>query len=75
MNQLLTINEAAATLRVGHQAVRAAIKKGDLIAALIGGDWRISVEHLNEYLAGRSNKPKRAIYSVRPTLGKAGSIY
>ena len=46
-----TITEVAATLKVGHKAIRALIRQGRLRAYKIGGVYRVSQDQLDVYLA------------------------
>jgi len=48
----LTVQEVAAHLRVHAGTMYRIIKRGDLRALRVGGDWRIDKEELNRWLKG-----------------------
>lgn len=59
---LVTVDEVAATVRVGRRAVLAAIQRGDLLASDIGTGnarptWRIRPADVDAWLASRQRHP------------------
>jgi excisionase family DNA binding protein len=66
LSDYLTISEAAELKRVSREAVRLAIERGDLPAAMVGGRWLILRADLGGYrpdhvkvLAGRALLSRR----------------
>ena len=52
--QMLTIPQVCEILQVGYKAVNNAIKRGQLVAAKIGGQWRISPAEFQAFIKRRS---------------------
>ncbi len=50
------VNEAAEVMSVDAQTIRRAIKKGELVAAKIGNDYRISRHDLNAWYQFKGGK-------------------
>lgn len=48
--QVLTVDEVAAELRVSPQTVRKLIDNGELKAFRVGGQWRIKRKDLDRYI-------------------------
>ncbi len=55
----LTVEEAAASLRVSVQTVRDAIKTGGLPARLIGKGWRIDLDALKAWVASGTGEGRQ----------------
>ncbi len=53
--RLLSIKDAAEFLGVSTKTVERRIKARELKAHLLGRQWRIAPEHLDQYLAMRGN--------------------
>ena len=49
LNELLTVKEVAAFLKVSRAQVRRMIESGDLKAIKVGREYRISLESLAEF--------------------------
>jgi len=58
--KLYTVEQAAQYLLVPEKRVRAWIREGRLYAYKLGGEWRISEENLENFLASgyTGNKPQ-----------------
>ena len=54
---VLTVEEACAILKVGRVAICRALGRGTLPGVKVGGPWRISKNRLEAYLAGKE-KPE-----------------
>ncbi len=50
INEILTVKEVACLLKTTCQQVRKMIANGELPAIKIGREWRITMEHLVEFL-------------------------
>ncbi len=55
MTELLTVAETAALLKTTKQQVRKMIAQQLIPALKIGREWRVSKEHLNEFLKANMN--------------------
>jgi excisionase family DNA binding protein len=51
-NELLTVDEAAAKLRVNADTIRRLMRQKKLPGVKVGGQWRISATALQEYIKG-----------------------
>jgi excisionase family DNA binding protein len=52
MDEVLTIEEAAAVLKVHVRTIRRMIERGDIVAAKFGRQWRISGREIDRKLRG-----------------------
>lgn len=59
MDQLLTLDEVAETLKVHENTILRIIKKAEISAIKVGGQWRLSTDALCEYLEKRTVKAKK----------------
>lgn len=57
LNSVLTIGEVAEILRVHPATIYRLVKKGDLPAFKIGGNWRINLKVLDAWLTDGSLRP------------------
>jgi len=62
--KVLTIPEVSEYLRVSRQTVYRMLKRGDIPAFRIGGDWRFNIEDLGHWIekgsqARRSGLPRK----------------
>jgi excisionase family DNA binding protein len=60
MDNLFSINTAAARLACHPETLRRIIRRGELAATKIGRDWRVSERGLQEYLDRRATLPQDA---------------
>lgn len=58
--EVLTIEEAAAVLRIGRSAAYMAAKRGDIPTVKIGGTYRVPRHRLAELLGGPLHAPEGA---------------
>lgn len=56
---LLTLDEVAKSLKVHLDTVRRRIKKTEISAIKVGGQWRITVDALEDYLESRTVKASK----------------
>lgn len=59
MEKLLTLDEVATTLKVHENTILRIIKKAEISAIKVGGQWRITTDDLCEYLEKRTVKAKK----------------
>lgn len=59
MDQLLTLDEVAQTLKVHENTVIRIIKKAEISAIKVSGQWRITVDALEDYLESRTVKASK----------------
>lgn len=52
-DDVMTVDEACAVLKVGRVAVCRALQRGTMPGVKVGGQWRISKKQLAEYLQGK----------------------
>ena len=57
-DEILTVAQAAAYLKVSDKSVLKWIKNGKLVASLVGRIYRIKLSGINAYLAANSNGKK-----------------
>jgi excisionase family DNA binding protein len=62
--RLLTLPEAAELLHVSTRTVQRMIRRNELPAFKVGGQWRLRESQLMNWLQGRENN---AHFSVKPT--------
>ncbi len=60
MDNLFSINTAAARLDCHPETLRRIIRRGELAATKIGRDWRVSERAMQEYLDKRATLPPDA---------------
>jgi excisionase family DNA binding protein len=60
MDNFYSINTAAARLDCHPETIRRLIKRGELTAAKVGREWRVSEPDLLTYLAARTVQAKDA---------------
>ena len=53
---LLTLDEVSETLKVHKDTVKRIIRKAELSAIKVSGQWRIKVDALEDYLESRTTK-------------------
>jgi excisionase family DNA binding protein len=58
MQDILTVSEAAAILRVSPQRLRLLLKQGRLPARRLGRDWAIDARDLAAYSPRPTGRPK-----------------
>jgi excisionase family DNA binding protein len=58
MDNFYSINTAAARLDCHPETIRRLIKRGELTAAKVGREWRVSEPDLLTYLAARTVQAK-----------------
>ncbi len=68
MNDVLTLQEAAALLRVTERTLHAWVSKGRVPAAKIGGVWRFSRSQLMERIEGKQEKAETVEETVTRTV-------
>lgn len=56
---LLTFDEVAATLKVHENTVLRIIRKAEISAIKVSGQWRITVDALEDYLESRTVKASK----------------
>ena len=74
MTQLMTINDAAKRLSLARCTVYDMVRTGEIGAYKVRGQWRLSEQHLEDYLASRENgivipqtqDPRARVLSTRP---------
>ena len=54
----LDVGEVAEFLRIGRGTALALLQKGEIRARKCGGQWRVTLDALREYLAACDNAPK-----------------
>jgi excisionase family DNA binding protein len=52
--KVLTISEVSEYLRVSRQTIYRMLRRGDIPAFRIGGDWRFNIEDLGHWIEKRS---------------------
>lgn len=57
MRELLTVEEAAAELRLSYKTVLELCQRGELPACRFGGQWRIDAEAMREMCRGEAVTP------------------
>jgi excisionase family DNA binding protein len=61
--KVLTIPEVSEYLRVSRQTIYRMLKRGDIPAFRIGGDWRFNIEDLGHWIEkesqARKSRPSR----------------
>jgi excisionase family DNA binding protein len=56
--KVLTIPEVSAYLRVSRQTIYRMLRRGDIPAFRIGGDWRFNIEDLGHWIEKESRTRK-----------------
>lgn len=56
IDELLTINQTAEYLKLSTKTVRRLIKNKNLMASLVGRQWRIKYKDIMNYLNNTSNR-------------------
>lgn len=59
MDQLLTLDEVAQILKVHENTVIRIINKAEISAIKVSGQWRITVDALEDYLESRTVKASK----------------
>lgn len=57
MQNLLTVKEVAALLRVSTQTLYKMLEHGEIPAVKVGSQWRFDRERIREWLAQHSSEP------------------
>jgi len=52
----LTVKDASDLIQVGEATVRQWIKQGELIAVVVGREWRIAPRNLQQFILRRSRR-------------------
>lgn len=75
MTRLLTVTEAAEIARVHPNSMRRAIRKGQISAVRVGGQWRVDGDALTPQLIAQPAKPEPVgfLRFVRPELHRSSS--
>ncbi len=59
--KVLTIPEVSEYLRVSRQTIYRMLRRGDIPAFRIGGDWRFNIEDLGHWIERDSRAPKSGL--------------
>ena len=59
--KVLTIPEVSAYLRVSRQTIYRMLRRGDIPAFRIGGDWRFNIEDLGQWIEKESRTRKSGL--------------
>lgn len=54
----LNIRKAAEYLGVSHHTLYKLVERGEVPAAKVGGSWRFSEATIDDYIAGKTNRPR-----------------
>ena len=65
MGQMMTIAEVAERLKVSDDVIRKLIKRRELAASKVVGQWRIEEQALRDYLTASSNQQPQAVAQPR----------
>lgn len=57
MQNLLTVKEVAALLRVSAQTLYKMLEQGEIPAVKVGSQWRFDRDRIREWLLQRSSEP------------------
>lgn len=68
---LLTVDQVAELVQLDPETVRRAIRRGELVAARIGGRLRIRPEQVDAWVDAQVVEPSRASRQVRQPLPPA----
>lgn len=55
-DEILTISQTAAYLKISEKTVRRLIEKKELLASKVGGSWRIKTIDIEKYLEENKNR-------------------
>ena len=59
--KVLTIPEVSEYLRVSRQTIYRMLRRGDIPAFRIGGDWRFNIEDLGHWIERDARAPKSGL--------------
>ncbi len=60
MENLLTVKEVAALLRVSAQTLYKMLEQGEIPAVKVGSQWRFDPEKIKAWIAAQGSEPKPA---------------
>lgn len=59
MENLLTVKEVAALLRVSAQTLYKMLEQGDIPAVKVGSQWRFERDKIRDWIEARGSEPKQ----------------